>query len=236
MNGRSIFFIAACFTVLLSACSTQPSPYPGPDKQGEGMLTGAITGAGAGAVTGAQLASATGPGAAVGAGFGAVAGGIRGFTQDKFEEELITLTAESRRERERAYAQEILADHYQRRAELHPTRDIFPADLFFLGDSAELRVMALPLVRELAAMHRNNHAWSRFAIASYVRSSDKESHYGRHLAEKRAENLGNAFISLGFEPRRLQARGVLVQAPVLIDPLDRPERYSAAIEFIATDR
>lgn len=210
-------------------------PQPGPDKQGEGMLTGAVYGAGAGAITGAQLASATGPGALAGAGFGAVVGSIRGFAQDQFEDELMSLSEATRREREVAFAQEVLADHYERRKELHPTRDLFPADLFFRSDGVTLRPTANAIIRELVKIHIERSGWSRFVIASYVKSSDPKSKYAMHLAERRAEALGAAFTQYGFEPRRIQARGVIVKAPVLIDPLDNPRRYNAAIELIPVD-
>ena len=65
--------------LLLAGCV---GPYPGPDKQGAGLVQGAAVGAGAGAVTGSQLAAGTGPGALVGAGVGAVAGSIQGFAKD----------------------------------------------------------------------------------------------------------------------------------------------------------
>ena len=55
-----------CFAVVLGLLGCV-GPTPGPDKQGEGLLFGAASGAGAGAVTGAQIASTTGPGIAIGA-------------------------------------------------------------------------------------------------------------------------------------------------------------------------
>jgi outer membrane protein OmpA-like peptidoglycan-associated protein len=212
------------------------APKKGPDRQGEGLLTGAVYGAGMGAVTGAQLASATGPGALVGAGFGAIAGSLTGIAQDNLEDELIKLAEETRQEREAAFAHEVLADHYQRRGELHPTRDIFPADLFFKGDDTKLRPTAMPLVRELVRIHADKLGWSRLAVASYVQStSPDKSLYGKQLSEKRAITLGNAFVRAGMEPRRIEARGVMTSAPILIDPLDDPNRYSAAIELILLD-
>ena len=86
----------------LSACAPtlDEDPIPGPDKQGMGMLTGAMAGASAGAITGAQLGSVTGPGALVGAGVGAVYGSIRGLGVDILEEDQI------QRERELALARE----------------------------------------------------------------------------------------------------------------------------------
>lgn len=218
----------------LASCSR--APRPGPDKQGAGMLAGAAVGAGAGAVTGFQLSAATGPGAAVGAGVGAVAGGLKGLVQDQVEEDMLKTSAELREQREIAAAQEILQDHYRRRMELHPTRDIYPAELFFDADQVHLKCSAHPLVREIAKLNRARYPWSRLVIATYTKSSDENSMYARHLAERRARELGDQFISAGIEPRRIETRSVIVSAPVLIDPADRPDRYNEAIELIPVDR
>ena len=130
------------------------APQPGPDKQFVGAVGGAATGAGAGAVTGFQLGAGTGPGAAVGAGVGAVVGGIQGIVQDMQEQDMLRLAAESRREREKAYVHEILAEHYKRRIELHPTRDIYPADIFFRGDESTLTPAGTAIVLEIARLNK----------------------------------------------------------------------------------
>ena len=241
MKKRIFIFLSSTFLLLstlfvLSGCGVlSHEPFPGPDKQGQGTFLGAVTGAGTGAITGANISSATGPGAFIGLGLGAVLGAFQGYTQDQFEDELGKLTYETRREREVAYAQEVLSDHYQRRGELHPTRDIFPADLFFRPDADELRPTALPLLRELTRIHRDRYGWSRFAIKSYIKSNDAKSRYSKRLAERRAESIGNALTQMGFEPRRITPFGIIVKEPVLIDPLDHPKRYGAAIEIATTD-
>ena len=153
----ALFLRAACVAVLgatvcvFAGCA---GPTPGPDKARLGVASGAVLGAGSGAVVGAQVSSITGPGVAIGAGLGAVAGGIRGFIQDQLEDDLLALSAEARGERERAWVQELLTDHYARRMELHPTRDIYPADWFFRGDERTLRPIAERLVAEIASMNK----------------------------------------------------------------------------------
>ncbi|MCB0329401.1 MAG: OmpA family protein [Bdellovibrionales bacterium] len=231
---KSRFEVGIVFALVVGLASCV-GPRPGPDKQGEGMLLGAATGAGAGAVTGAQIASTTGPGIVIGAGFGAVAGSIRGAMQDEFEMELMRLSQELRQERERAFAHEFLADHYDRRRELHPKRDIFPSDIFFRSDEVELRPTATPILRELIRIHQDRFGWSRFSIFSYVKSADDKNAYAKYLAERRAEALGNELTKLGVEARRIRVHGVLVEEPVLTDPLDHPLRYAAAIEFAPID-
>ena len=232
---RNLFAHSSILSVLLVLGCVGPTP--GPDKQFEGLATGAVGGAGAGAVTGAQLGAATtGPGALVGAGLGAAVGAIHGYVQDKEEESLLRLSANTKREREISFAHEALHEHFKRRAELHPTRDIFPADLFFRGDEVNVRPSAKPIVRELAKLNKDRTSWSRFVITSYVKSSDEESSYAHHLAEARAKNLGDLFVSCGIEPRRVVARGVLMTDALLLDPDDRKSRYNQAIELAPIDR
>jgi len=219
---------------MMSACA--PHPYPGPDKQFEGTLQGAMSGAGAGAVTGFQVGAGAGPGAALGAGIGAIAGGLQGLAQDRIDDDLLGLSAKAREERERAYAQEILSEHYKRRAELHPTRDIFPADLFFIGDEVKLRPGAGAIIKEIARMNKERLPWSRLVVAAYVKANSPDSAFAWHLAQRRSRELCDCLIREGLEPRRVQTRAVVIKEPVLIDPHDRPDRYNQAIEIIPIDR
>ena len=211
-------------------------PYEGPDKQFAGTMQGAATGAGAGAVTGFQVGAGTGPGALVGAGLGAVAGGIQGIVQDKNEEDLLKLSAGTRKEREKAYVQEVLSEHYKRRLELFPTRDIYPADLFFNGDEAKLKSSAIPLVKEIAQLNKKRLAWSRLAVVSYAKASSPESTFAQKLCERRSREIGDYLVLGGIEPRRIETRVVIMDSPLVLDPTDRPTRYSQAIEIIPLDR
>ena len=199
------------------ACSPN-GPMPGPDKQGTSALEGAAIGAGTGAITGAQLSAGTGPGAVVGAGVGFVAGAIQGYAADALEDQVAELQMKTRREREVAFAHEALNDHYERRMDLHPSRDIFPADLFFHGDSTRLRPSAQVLVEELAKLNKERAPWSRLVITSYVKSKDPKSDFARHLAEERSKELGVYFVRSGIEPRRIQTKAIITEAPLLIDP------------------
>lgn len=222
--------------LLLASLGACAGATPGPDKQFAGELRGAVTGAGAGAVTGFQLGAGSGPGALVGAGLGAVAGGISGAMTDATEEASLALSRNVRVERERATVHEVLQDHYVRRMELHPSRDIYPADLFFNGDAERLCPSAVPIVKEIARLTKHRMPWSRFVVASYVRSGKEPSAYAKHLAEARAKEIADALIKYGVEPRRVLARGVVVDAPLVKDPYDHPDRYSQAIEFLPSDR
>jgi hypothetical protein len=219
---------------LLTGCSSRP--VEGPDKVFAGEITGALQGAGAGAVTGLQVGAGTGPGAVVGAGFGFIAGAISGMIDDQSEEWSMKTAQQVREENNRAVAQETLADHYKRRMSLHPTRDIFPADLFFRGDAVTMCPSGKLLVRELARTNALRLPYSRLALATYIKASDATSDFARHLSEHRALAMVNEFTKAGFEPRRLVARPVIVEAPVLIDPLDHPARYNQAVEIIPLDR
>lgn len=230
--GRSLFLSSSVVGIV--ACSSQY--VDGPDKQFVGTVAGAASGAGSGAVTGFQIGSGVGPGALVGAGLGAVAGGIEGALSDASEEQIKQLQQLTDREGEAAWVHSVLARHYQRRLELHPSRDIYPADLFFRGDETQLSQGGKALVRELARLNKERLGWSRLAVAAYVRAADPESAYARHLAERRSREISDLLVMEGIEPRRIETRAVIMKGPLVLDPDDRPERYSQAVELIPVDR
>lgn len=228
----SIVFVA----VTLASCSPfSAEPLPGPDKSGVGTVSGAALGAGSGAVTGAQVSAGVGPGAWIGAGIGAVFGFFSGLGTDLIEEDQIRREAEEQQMRELAWVQEVLTEHYARRLELHPDREIFPADLFFSGDGVELRHEAVLLVRELGSLTRFRMPWSRIVISSYVTASDPDSVYADYLNRRRAEEIALQFVRAGVEPRRISTRAVTLPEPVMVDPDDRPDRYRQAVEIVALD-
>lgn len=212
------------------------APQPGPDRQFEGTAIGAAAGAGAGAVTGFQVSAATGPGAAIGAGLGAVAGAVQGALRDSQEDDLMKLSAAARTERSRAQVHQVLQDHYARRLELHPSRDIYPADLFFVGDQVKLCPSGVDVVKEISRLNLDRMAWSRLVVAVYAKSNSTDSDFSRYLAEERARALADQFSKNGINPRRIETRPMIVDAPVLVDPLDDPYRYNQAIELILSDK
>lgn len=229
-------FNSSSYNFLGTACTPISSePLPGPDKQASGMILGAALGAGTGAVTGAQVASATGPGAWIGAGFGAVFGMLKGMGLDIIEEEQIAQEAELLKLKERTWAQGVLNEHYARRIEMHPDRDIYPADWFFENDKSELRVEACALINEIAKLQEQRKPWSRILIAVYNKAP-KSSEYSKYLASKRAKAVAVQMVRGGIEPRRLLAKGISISQPVLIDPEDRDDRYNQAVEIIALDK
>lgn len=230
----SPYFIAMIFCIGCSAAHND-EPIPGPDKQFSGGLQGAITGAGAGAVTGFQVTAGTGPGAIVGAGFGFIGGAIQGASEDFAEETMIKLKRRANQEERRAWAQRVMEQHFEKRLELHPTRDIFPADLFFDGDGAELNVIGDALLETVGVLNKKRAPWSRLVIATYVKSKAETNTFAEYLAKKRAIEIGDRLIKYGIEPRRIETRPMIVAGPVLIDPKDKPTRYNQAVEIIAAD-
>ncbi|MDD7472610.1 MAG: hypothetical protein SPJ04_06120 [Bdellovibrionota bacterium] len=221
-------------SIFLSLISCSPKHEP--ETVVSNTFMGAATGAGAGAVTGAQLSAGTGPGAAVGAGFGAFLGAVNGLLSERLEYQMKVLEAETNKEKARAYAQQIIKEQYERRLKLHPTRDFYPADLFFYGDEVTLRPNACFLIEEIAKMSKERLPWSRLVVTNYVVASDDDSSYAKHLSRKRSQAIVNELVRLGIEGRRLVSRGVSVREPVLLDPDDYPLRYSQAVEFTAIDR
>jgi hypothetical protein len=132
-----IFTLCFSCVVLLSSCSQSTKPVPGPDKQGIGLLTGGLLGAGSGMITGAQLSSPTGPGMVIGAAFGAVWGSLHGIGIDLIEEEELRLLAKVDRLHEDIWVQNMLLSHYEKQKEIHP------GEIFFLLMSFLLQIVFL---------------------------------------------------------------------------------------------
>lgn len=243
--NASLVVVLAAGTLL--GCANRP--IPGPDRQGAGVLQGAASGALTGASIGVQAGAAAGPAGALGAGLGAIAGAIQGASLDAVEDRQIKLSRMLQAEEDRSRIQQILTKHFGDRARLHPGRDLFAADIFFKGDESRLSDTGQHLIDEIAKLNKERMPWSRLVVASYVKGEvpDKKSDepeggrqsrdsWALKLAERRAEQIVNRLIKGGLEPRRLLARGVIVDAPVLIEPESLPGRYNQALEFIMVDR
>jgi outer membrane protein OmpA-like peptidoglycan-associated protein len=201
-----------------------------------GKVSGAVLGAGSGAITGFQLGSGSGPGAAVGAGLGALAGGIRGVVHDRNVTNLEKGEEELEREKLRAQAQSAIADLMSYRLSSHPSREIYPADLFFAEDSSKLKPLGKALVSEIYLINKNRLPWSRLGVVSYVKSTNKKSSYSNHLAEKRALAIANELVRSGIEPRRVIASGVVGKDFLIKDANLSQGRYGQAIEIVPLDR
>lgn len=244
--GRGVLLVCLAGGMLVG-CSNKP--IAGPDRQGAGALQGAASGALTGASIGVQAGAAAGPAGALGAGLGAIAGAIQGASLDAVEDRQIQVSRMLETEEARTRVQQILTRHYGDRARLHPGRDLFAADIFFKGDESRLSDTGKHLIDEIAKLNKERMPWSRLVVASYVKGEGRdkrseEAEGGRpsrdswslKLAERRAEQIVNRLIKGGLEPRRLLARGVIVDAPVLIEPESLPGRYNQALEFIMVDR
>lgn len=220
----------------LGAClPISNDPKPGPDKQSIGTWYGAALGATGGAATGANLGVGTGPGALAGAGFGAIFGMLHGLGVDNLEEEQISRQEEAVRLKELSWAHEVLASQYQRRLELHPSREIYPADLFFADDEVSLRDGADTLLGVLARLTRERKPWAKIVIASYVKGHEEYEDFAVKMARKRADEIATEFVRSGVEPRRIGTKASALRDPILVDPADSPGRYNQAIEIILLD-
>lgn len=208
----------------------------GPDKSGLAMARGAAIGAGTGAVTGFHVAAASGPGVAIGAGLGAVAGAVNGAFSDLEESEVAKLKQEIEDEQERASTHHLLAEQMERRLRMHPTREIYPADIFFEGDEVTLSKQGHSIVKELSRINKTRKPWSRIIVAAYVKATDPESNYAKHLSEKRARNIGDDLIRSGIEAHRVLTRAVVLDQPILVDPQDESDRFSQSVEIILIDK
>lgn len=237
MSFRSVPVFGGLLLGLMSSCLPMPAePEPGPDKQAIGTYYGAALGATSGAVTGFQVASAAGPGAWVGAGFGSIFGMLSGLGMDSLEDDELARAEEAERLRCKLWTQEVLAEQYARRLELHPSRDIWPADVFFQPDSVKLRPEARLLLQEIGQKTKSRVPWSRIVVLAYVTSRDEESTYANYLTERRAQAIALQLVRAGLNPERLSTKSVTLPEPLVLDPHDSPNRYRQAIEFLALDR
>jgi hypothetical protein len=228
-------FYLCAFLCLLSSCSTSTAPVPGPDKQGIGLLTGGLIGAGSGMITGAQLSAPTGPGMAIGAAFGAVWGSLHGLGLDLIEEEELRLLAEVDRLHEKIWVQNALISHYEKKKDLHPDRDIFPADEFFTGDGVEVSRGGSLLAHAIAKRYMLASPSSRVLITSYHATHGKNSEYTSYLGKRRAQAIARELVAGGLEPRRFILKSVHIGAALVDDPYDDPARYTQAVEFSLVD-
>ena len=238
MKKKNKIFRAALGTLLLLISGCTPftaDPVPGPDKQAVGTYGGAAVGAVSGAVIEKQIYGSITEGAWLGAAFGAIYGLFSGLGVDLLEEDQIRRFQELQRAKEMIWVQQVLAEHYARRLELHPNRDIFPADWFFDSDHSDLRPEAVILAQEIAHLAQKRAPWSRLVIAAYVSTPNADSPYAQYLSKKRAQEIAVQFVRAGVEPRRVLTEALTLPEPVLVDPDDHPDRYRQAIEIIAID-
>ena len=256
-------FLIFCFLLILG-CST--SEYvPGPDKQMEGGMQGVLIGASSGAITGAEVTAATGPGAFIGAGLGFAAGALKGAILDENEEALAHIQYLTSQEQQRAKVHAILSKYWAVREELHPGREIYPASLFFNGDSVKLTRVGKMVLKEITRIKKESNTWSRLIIGVYVKSrlienpidalqkidmtkddiraaEDVESQdvklgYGEHLVTKRAVEIGNFMATSGINPRRIETRPIVMADSIIkCQDQDIQKKYSQSVEFIFGDR
>lgn len=236
MASKYIYTFLLLSSFFLSSCSSSTKPVPGPDKQGLGLLAGGLLGAGSGMITGAQLAAPSGPGAVIGAAFGAVWGSLHGLGIDLLEEEELRLLQEVDRLHQEIWVQNVLISYYDKKKEIHPDRDIFPADEFFIGDSVNVSYEGRILARAIAQRYLTiGNPASRLMITSYQTSRTKGSTYHTYLGKRRVQSIAREFVLAGLEPRRFMLKSVQLGEPLVDDPYDYSLRYSQAVEFSVLD-
>lgn len=240
--SRSKKLLSVSALLLVTSCTSSMKPVDGPDKQGSGFLTGGLLGGASGLITGAQLGAPTGTGAVIGAAFGAVWGSLSGFGIDLIEEEELRLLAEVDALQEEVWVQNSLIAHLERKKELFPGRDIFPADEFFHADGSNLTTSGDLLARALARRYSSRSSSARVLITSYQISKESKGEaangatsYSGYIGKRRTQSLANAFVQAGMEPRRFVLRSVALGAPLVDDPYDYEGRYSQAVEFSLLD-
>jgi len=226
---------AIIITLLLPGCADYSKPIPGRDKQGAGLVSGALMGAGSGIITGAQFGASVGPGAFIGMGFGALWGSLQGLGLDLLEDEDFRILLEVAKTDDEVLAQYTLLEHIEIKSELHPGRDIFPADIFFENGDVKLSRNGAAVARLVTGILSRRSPSSRLEITSYIVSRDKKSTYAKFLGKKRNNAIGITLVGAGIEPRRLVFKTVVVDNPIVIDKYDSRNRYAQALEFALMD-
>ena len=230
-----MFKILPIILVLLSSCADYSRPIPGRDKQGAGLISGALLGAGSGALTGAKYSSTMGPGMWMGAGVGAMWGALQGLGLDLLEEEDLKILQEVALTQDEVWAQYALLEHYETKRDLYPGRDIFPADVLFEGSSVNLNSKGEAIVQGMVQALSEKYPSSRVEITVYQVSKDKNSAFASFLGRRRGNAIARALVKIGFEPRRMVMKSLLLDQPLVIDPYDSPDRYLQAVEFALLD-
>ncbi len=210
MSKMKILLIAISIAVFLPGCADYSKPIPGKDKQGAGLVSGAMMGAGSGIITGAQFGAATGPGAFIGMGFGALWGSLQRLGLDLLEDEDFRILMEVAKTDDEVLAQYTLLEHFEIKSELHPGRDIFPADVFFDNGDVKISRNGAAVARLITKILSQRSPSSRFEIVNYIVSSDKKSTYAKFLGKKRNNSLGFTLVQAGIEPRRLVFKTIVV--------------------------
>ena len=219
----------------LIACADYSKPIPGRDKQGAGLISGAIMGAGSGMLTTGHLLASSGPGAFIGMGFGALWGSVYGLGLDVLEEEdFLILDQIAETDLEVAAQYEIL-EHFELKNDLHPGRDIFPADVFFKNGDTKISNTGDAVAQLFSTILSKRSPSSRIEIIVYQVSKDKASSYASYLGKKRSLEIGNSLVRAGIEPRRIVFKSITIDQPLVLDPFDAPERYYQAVEFALMD-
>jgi outer membrane protein OmpA-like peptidoglycan-associated protein len=134
-----------------------------------------------------------------------------------------------------SYAQGVLASYIDQRIHKHPSREIYPADIFFFGDESRLKPEGGAIVKEIARLNKERFPWSRIVVASYIKSKEKDSPYARDLARERARAIGQTLTIAGINPRRIEPRAIIVPEEIYVDSQEKQDRYAQAIEIILLD-
>ena len=93
------------------------------------------------------------------------------------------------------------------------------------------------MVQEIARLNEYRLPYSPLVVAAYAKSTGtSDTSYVQHLTDRRSREFVNQLIQAGVEPRRLETRSVIMEAPLVLDPKDDPTRYNQAIEIIPVDR
>lgn len=210
MTAKSL---TAVMILLVSACATTTDPYTG-EERATRTTQGAAIGAGVGAVLGAISGGDRLERAAIGAGIGALSGAAIGNYMDRQEAEL-------RRQLEGTGVS------VTRRGD-----DIIlnmPGNVTFDFDSASLRSEFYEVLNSVSLV-LEEYEKTVLVIDGHTDSTGSRS-YNMELSKRRAETVGDYFISQGINSVRLATYGYGPDHPVASNETEAGQTANRRVEL-----
>lgn len=216
MRTKNSFVMGAAGLLILSACATDPSQYPGTD--GNRTREGAV----AGAVIGGVLGAATGDGnrvddAARGAVIGGVAGAVAGNIMDR-------------------QAQELRNDFDDSRIQVINTGNELivrmPEAILFATDSAALN----PQLRSdlfVLADSLNKYPKSVVTVTGHTDNTGSAA-YNQDLSERRASSVASVLRSGGVSSSRIRVVGAGESRPIATNATAAGRQQNRRVDITIT--
>lgn len=109
-----------------------------------------------------------------------------------------------------------------------------PAIVFEIGKST-VRQESLPVLESLAALLVRNPEIVRLDIQGHVNDGDGSPYRVRRLDADRADDVKDALVKLGVDPKRLSSHGFGGDVPLYPPTSEEGQKYNRRIAFVITE-